>query len=145
MRRSPGQHRRKSPRRAQKSGKIRAAAPRKKQKAPKIKHLGGHDIPIRGIETIKPINTMTPEELTELINSAVNQALAPIREQVNAAVAAKNGTGQPAATGTGTGEGTGTGQQQPEKTPEQKAEEQMSQAVQEYIKNPAGLSEGRKV
>ena len=92
---------------------------------------------------------MTPEELTELINSAVDQALAPIREQVNAAVAAKNGTGQPAATGTGTGEGsgegTGTGQQQPEKTPEQKAEEQMSQAVQEYIKNPAGLSEGRKV
>ena len=113
---------------------------------------------------------MTAEELTGIINAAVEQALAPIREQVNAAVALHKGE-KPAAAGTGTGEGAGAGSPGApapaagagkgsgaevsaaaaaaaaagqQKTPEQEAEERMHQAVEDYIKNPDGLSEGRK-
>lgn len=92
---------------------------------------------------------MTTEELTQLVHEAVDKALEPIRAAVDAAA------GKPAAAGTGTGEGKGTGEAaaaaaaaaaaQQQKTPEQEQEERMHQAVEEYIKNPGGLSEGRKI
>lgn len=92
---------------------------------------------------------MTTEELTQLVHEAVEKALEPIRAAVDAAA------GKPAAAGTGTGEGEGTGEAaaaaaaaaaaQQQKTPEQEQEERMHQAVEEYIKNPGGLSEGRKI
>ena len=98
---------------------------------------------------------MTTEELTQIVHEAVEKALEPIRAAVDAAA------GKPAAAGTGTGEGEGTGEgkgtgeaaaaaaaaaaAQQQKTPEQEQEERMHQAVEEYIKNPGGLSEGRKI